>query len=163
MRPLILCALLLGLANPAHALSCLRPDPVQDFLEADASDDVWIVVDGVLKFDEAALPPRDVLNNDAPPATDIAARLAGKSLSPKGFQRVFDQKITLRIQCFGPWCGGTSDGARYLAFLKREGQGYVLMANPCGARVYPDPKPALRKTLTACMRGEACTPAPRRR
>lgn len=151
------------LAGPALALSCMRPDAVRDFLEADASSDVWIVVDGTLQFDQAALPPRAPLNNDAPPTTDISARMTGKSLSENGFARDFDSTITLRIQCFGPWCGGAQDGQRYLAFLKRENSGYVMLANPCGSRIYPDASDRLRRTLTRCMRGQTCVPGKQQR
>lgn len=146
------------IAGPALALSCVRPDAVRDFLEADASSDVWIVVDGTLRFDQTALPPRVPLNNDAPPTTDISARITGKSLSENGFARDFDSTITLRILCFGAWCGGVENGQRYLSFLKRENGGYVLFANPCGSRVYPDASERLRKTLTRCMRGQTCLP-----
>ena len=163
MKPLILCALLIGLANPAHALSCMRPDPVQDFLEADASDEVWIVVDGELSFDESRLPhPDPIMLNVSPPQTNIPARLAGKSLSGQGFERDFRADITLRVLCFGRWCGGAVNKARYLAFLKRESNGYVMIANPCGTRVYSDPQLAIKKTLTDCMRGAPCEPMPSR-
>ena len=60
------------LAGPALALSCVRPDAVRDFLEADASSDVWIVVEGVLTFDEAALPTPDPIMLNVSPRKPIS-------------------------------------------------------------------------------------------
>ncbi len=159
----ILCLLtLLGATTapvPSHALSCLPADPIADFLQANASDEIWIVVDGTLRFDERKLPPRDALDNNAPPQTDIDARLTGTSLGTDGFARPFDRAITLQALCYGPWCAGATDGARYLAFLKREGDGYVMPVNPCGSMVYQNATAEMRDALTTCFRGGTCTPA----
>lgn len=158
----ILAALFCLIAGPALALSCLPPDPVRDFIQADEAEDIWIVVEGRLNFDSSRLPEQDLARNDAPPETDIPARLEGLSLGPDGFSRAFDRDITLRVLCFGPWCGGAEAGRDYLGFLKREGDGYVAFADPCGNRLYAEPTDAMRDALTRCMRGDVCQPAPLR-
>ena len=161
MRHLALAALCALAAQPALSLSCLRPDPASDFLAADASDDIWVIVEGRLAFDQARLPKRDLNDNDARDV-EIPAEFRGKSLSKGGFDRDFVTPIALRLTCAGPWCGGAANG-KVIAFLKREADRYVMIADPCGTRVYPDPSMAVRKTLTQCIRGETCTPAKPRR
>ena len=150
-------ALALLSAGPALALSCFPPDPAADFLDADASEDSWLVVEGDLTFNTALLPERDMLDNDAKDV-EIPARFRGKSLSLGGFDRDFITPITLRLTCAGPWCGGAAPG-NMIAFLKREAGGYVMIADPCGTRVYPDASPEVRNRLTQCMRGGVCKPS----
>lgn len=146
-----------AVAGPALALSCMRPDPASDFVGADASEDIWIIAEGVLSFDTALLPPRD--RGVAPSADiDIPARFSGQSLSGGGFDRPFDATITLRLTCAGPWCGQAAPG-QMIAFLKRTPEGHVLIADPCRTRVYPDASDAVRDQLVRCIRGETCTPA----
>ena len=135
---------------------------MHDFVQADEAEDIWIVVEGRLSFDPARLPVQDLSRQDAPPETDIPARLKGRSLSPEGFVRPFARDVTLRVLCFGPWCGGAGDGEDYIAFLKRDGAGYIAFADPCGNRLYPEPTEAMRKALAQCMRGGPCEPAPLR-
>lgn len=156
MRSAVLALVALS-AGPALALSCLPADPAADFLAADASEDTWVIVEGELSFNTALLPKRDLLNNDAKDV-DIPARFRGNALSRGGFDRTFITPITLRLTCAGPWCGGAAPGS-LVAFLKREADGYVLIADPCGTRVYPEASPEVRNRLTQCIRGGVCKPS----
>ncbi|MBV2359679.1 hypothetical protein KUH32_07830 [Thalassococcus sp. CAU 1522] len=163
MRLLVVGLALTLSGGPADALSCIRPDAARDFQQAVASEDIWIVVNGVLRVDETLLPRTDwQRQQDMPPQTDIPARLTGKSLGPGGFTRDFDRAVTLRALCFGPWCGAVADGTEYLAFLKREGTGYVMFADPCGGNSHREPTDDLRRTVAHCFQGKPCTPAERR-
>ena len=151
-------AAMMWAGGPALALSCLAPDVARDFQQADASDEVFIAVLGNLTFDPSRLPESDFVNQEqTPPETDIPARLEGRSLTRQGFTRAFTRDVTLRVLCFGPWCGGTTPG-RVMAFLRRDGTEYTLFADPCGTRLYPDPRPDQIETITACMAGRACKP-----
>ena len=156
MRWLALLAALAG--SPALSLSCAPADPASDYLRAEESADVWIVVEGRLDFDAKALPKRDLADTTGPGDTDIKARLTGMSLSEAGFARPFDRDITLRVLCFGPWCGGAEPGKRYLAFLKREAGGYVLPASPCPTMYYPDPSDETLSIIETCFSGGPCKP-----
>ncbi|MDA7423792.1 hypothetical protein [Thalassococcus lentus] len=159
----LLFSLAVVLASPAFGLSCLPPDIASDFKYANDSEDIWVVVEGTVRFDEKKLPKVNMKRQDkTPPHTDIPARFKGKSLSDTGFDRRFETPITLRIQCFGPWCGGASSGANYLTFLKKEKGSYVMMADPCGGMTYPGGSDDLRKKVLSCFQGKACDSEPLR-
>ncbi|MCC1494248.1 hypothetical protein [Cognatishimia sp. F0-27] len=152
-------ALLLALAaRPAAALSCRTPDPVRDFLAAAAAEEIWMVVTGTLRFNTSAL-PRSHSGAAAARQTDIPATLRGLGLGPKGFDRPFARAVTLRVLCFGPWCGAPEDGGRYLAFVKREAGADIVFASPCGANLHATPSRATLAAITACFTGDACAPA----
>ncbi|SIS85453.1 hypothetical protein SAMN05421759_104324 [Roseivivax lentus] len=159
MRAAILAACLTLTAAPALALSCLPADIARDYQRAEEDDAAWIVVTGKLTFDEARLPEVDMdRQQETPPETDIPARIAGGSLGPEGFTRTFTRDITLRVLCFGPWCGSAQSGGDVLAFLKQEGADFVAMASPCPGMLYPDPTPEMLETVTRCFNGGRCTP-----
>lgn len=152
---LALCAAL-AIPAPALALSCLRPDVARDYQAADASSDEYIVVLGEMRFDTGLLPATDLLANGDRPDVEIPATFAGKSLSKDGFARDFEQEITLRVQCFGPWCGGATPEIPVLAFLKREVAGYVLERGPCFALSHDNPRPDQVRVVEQCFRGGPC-------
>lgn len=149
---------LLALLLPvqALALSCHRPSAARTFKEAAASKDTYVVVEGRLTHKMPRKPKSDdgLLNSNG--ETRAPARLRGTSLSAAGFERPFDQKITLDIVCFGPWCGSAQNGEQVLAFLKREAGSYVLEINPCGGHVFSNPKPAMLKRMERCFAGRTC-------
>lgn len=152
MRRLVLI-LAFGLAaQPALALSCMRPDVVRDFQEAEASEDTWIVVSGRLGFDRSALPGG---GSGIEREREVAAHFTGQSLTGDGFTAPFDRDITLRVTCAGPWCGTVAPG-EYLAFLKVEDEDYTMIAGPCPARLHPDPTDAMKADVTRCM-AEGCS------
>lgn len=152
----LLTALLLCAASPALALSCLQPDPVRDYKQADASADRWGAVVGRLDFDESRLPGTKDRLEDKPRQTDLRAQLVGHSLGADGWETPFQGNITLRVQCFGPWCGRPKSGARYLVFLKHEDGKRVAFADPCGANLYRNPAPVVLERLHGCYAGGAC-------
>lgn len=152
----VLVAVFLCAASPALALSCLQPDPVRDFKQADASAERWGAVVGRLDFDESRLPDTGDQLQDKPPQTDLRAQLVGQSLGAGGWKTPFQGNITLRVQCFGPWCGRPKSGARYLVFLKHEDGKRVAFADPCGARMYRDPSRRVLDALHRCFAGGPC-------
>ncbi|MFS4580949.1 hypothetical protein [Phaeobacter sp. C3_T13_0] len=150
---------LLMLAGPAVALSCLPSGPSDAYLEAVTSDKSYVVVEGVLSFDEDALPKAPQNNvNDTPPRSLIPARIDGKLMTRDGFSKDVDLAITLEILCFGPWCAGAADGVDYLAFLEQRADGYVLRFDPCGGFGFGGTNGAAREEVLACHAGQACTP-----
>lgn len=152
----LFCLVLAALtfATPALSLSCMRPDVTRAFTTAAESEDSYIVVTGQLRFQESKLPRAE--GYDSPPSTRIPAQLTGMALTKSGFTMAFDRAITLDVLCFGPWCGGAGSGETYLAFLKREGDGYVMEADPCGSTVFQNPTEQMQRAVEQCYAGERC-------
>lgn len=156
MRALAL-ALTCALASQAQALSCMAPDPIQDFQAAQSSDDRWSAVVGRLDFDENRLPSvalKDQFRKKAP--TDLRAQFIGESLGPDGFATPFQGNVTLRVTCIAAWCAQPQSGQRYLAYLRHEGGKRLVLAEPCGQWLYPDPAPRLLDAVHACFAGGPC-------
>ncbi|GGB00515.1 hypothetical protein [Allosediminivita pacifica] len=148
--------LALTAAGPAVALSCMQADPQADFRRAAADDRSWIVVDGEMRFDEDLLPKTDLGAQAPRDAVEIPARIEGQGLSKEGFTIPFDRDITLRATCAGPWCASPASDTRYLAFLLKEGDGYVALASPCPGNLHPNPAPEALDAVQTCMQGGPC-------
>lgn len=154
-RAALISALLFPL--PAWALPCLPASFESDYRHAQASDALVLIADGTLVFDVRSVPRYDPDQQiPPPPTTDIKAFLNGRSLSHRGFHPGLRVPVTLRVRCLGPWCATPLSGMRYLAFLKREGEDYIITAGPCPGQLYPDPAPDLLETARRCMANGAC-------
>jgi len=159
MRLVMVLAFLLA-GGPALALSCMRPDVAISYQRAAEADETYVVVEGVVEFDARLLPKRDVANDNRD--IEIPAMITGKALTKGGFRAPFSQAITLRSECFGPWCGGAKPGVAYLVFLQRdEAGGYVMRADPCGSWVFAEPSAKQLGRVEACMAGKGCEAAGR--
>ncbi|MEO3413463.1 hypothetical protein AAFO92_02275 [Roseovarius sp. CAU 1744] len=157
MKRILLSFALSVAAGPALSLSCMPVDVASSYQEADASGKSYVIVHGKLEFDEGKLPKVDIARQDqTPPETDIPARLSGKSLTKSGFSAAFDQPITLRVSCLGPWCGGAATDTDYLSFLERTETGFVLQVTPCGGFDFSEPTRAMVDTVTRCHQGKSC-------
>jgi len=143
---------------PAVSLSCMPYNAVSAFQDAASSPEDYIVVLGDLSFDKSKLPKVDWdRQQDVKPNNRLTGRIEGNSLTHQGFTNAFSHQININVQCFGPWCGGLSNG-RTLAFLKRKNGTYLLETNPCGGFAHGDPSPKMLEQIEACMRGEKCEP-----
>lgn len=144
-------------AGPATALSCLPPDPVRDFKEAESSPDRWGIALGRLDFNAERLPQVDWDRQDeVPPQTDLRAQFIGHSLDMNGFKTVFQANVTLRVLCFGPWCAEPKSGGRYLAFIKHENGKRIIHADPCGSWLYLNPRKYDLDRVRTCFAGGPC-------
>ncbi|UWQ90709.1 hypothetical protein K3727_18380 [Rhodobacteraceae bacterium M382] len=147
------------LAGPAVALSCLPWGATDAYLEAAASKSNFVVVDGQLTFDDSLLPTTDWENQQqTPEQSRIPARIQGQSLSRAGYLTPFASDITLEVLCYGPWCAGATDGARYVMFLEQRPDGYVLQVNPCGGFAFDAGKGEAAKQVLQCHQGGRCAP-----
>lgn len=143
--------------GPALALSCLPVSVERSFQEAQQAAESYVIVHGTLHFDDGALPRTDHnAPSEPPPETALPARLDGQALGINGFRTAFDKPVTLRVACFGPWCGSAVSGQDVLAFLRRDANGYALEINPCGGFAFPDPAPDMLRRVKACFRGARC-------
>lgn len=159
------CFALVLSAGSASALSCLQPTVESAYAQAAASKSDYIIVDGVVSFDARKLPRAPRSNpNAAPRETLIKARIKGLAMSRAGFDHKLDREITLSVPCLGPWCGGLGAGERYLAFLRKDGAGYVLEAGPCGGWAFGGDTRAHAQAAYRCYTSGGCKSAkPRRR
>lgn len=141
----------------ALALSCLAPSVERSFLRYDAAEEIYVVVHGRLTLDESDLPEGMTQDPPPPKRTLLAAHLRGSSLRATGFDLPFDQELMLEVTCLGPWCGGARNGESVLAFVRKDAEGYVLVASPCGGAIFERPRPAMLKAARQCLNGGACS------
>jgi len=149
----ISCALML-LGSQAAALSCIAPDPVMSFHQADEDPDPIFILHGQVIFDESLL-PQGVVNETRDP-DPIPGVFQGAALTRTGFNAPFESDVTVQSICAGPWCGGMASGAPYLMFVRDTAAGLVVEVNPCGGTVFQDPAVQVLDQMTHCIRGERC-------
>jgi len=143
---------------PALALSCLLFGVTDAYLEAQASDDRYIVVVGDLTFDPAELPKTDWANQAATPDRAVFyGAMDGASWSGNRFSRAFEGRVTLNVECAGPWCASAKTGQKTVAFLREVGATYVADIRPCGGMIFQNVDPAAMRDLTQCLKGGTCT------
>lgn len=153
----ILAALLPPL--PALALSCAPYGPVEAYLDAAASSQPYVVVEGTLSFSPGDLPRGGLSpDGDEPEDTVFQAGVTGFSLTRDGFNARFVRTIRVRALCYGPWCASLQPGGRYLMFLEKHGAGYELEVGPCTGFAQADPTPKDLARVHACFLGQACVP-----
>lgn len=156
IRAALACALCLA-AGPGLALSCMAPDVARTFARAADAEARYVVVRGRLDFDAAQLPETDWQDQQAtPPHTAIKARITGWALSKSGFDRRFERKIMLDLQCFGPWCASAVPGTDYLGFLEQRPDGYVLVLDPCGGMGFATPTQEMLDRVQTCFQTGVC-------
>lgn len=136
-------------ATSAQALSCLPPDPVRMYQDADAAEiGYWIVKGQVTLLGELGKP---IEGKDV----DTPAMITGLGLHLDGSYRPFEQPVTVRQTCFGPWCGGgPGDEEQFLAIAVTD-DGPVLSIDPCSGNLAPI-TPEGESRLLACVRDGVC-------
>ena len=146
------------IAGQAQALSCLRPDVAESFNRANGIEEPVYILRGVLEFDPGLM-PQGVVNEERNP-DPVPARFTGRGLTLDGFTARFERGVTLQPLCFGPWCGSAEPGQDAIVFATVRGEDLVVEVNPCGGQIFYDPTEEMADVLTACLRGEACSPQP---
>lgn len=141
-RMLALVAALAG-ATEAAALSCMAPDVRRSFRDAQAAPETYVIVQGMLTMQN--------------PNRSRVGRLEGHMATRDGFTRPFSARVRLRHTCLGPWCGSVSPGA-VLAFVQRNGDGYLIQEGPCSGNVFYSPTEQQIRQVIRCLRGGACKP-----
>ncbi|NDW54141.1 hypothetical protein [Aliiroseovarius sp. PrR006] len=158
MRALAL-AIFMVVPSAASALSCMPYNAIAAYNDAAKSEDSYVVAHGTLRFDESKLPKVDWDHQeDVQPDNFLTGRIDGQALTRAGFTAQFVRDIDINVQCAGPWCSGLSNGADYLVYLKKMGDGYLLEANPCGGFAFQDPDKETLSKVTACIQGKRCDP-----
>ncbi|MCK0126446.1 hypothetical protein MWU76_18795 [Gelidibacter sp. F2691] len=154
-----LVAAFLAFPSSGFALSCMPYNAIAAYNDAAKSDDSYVVALGKLTFDESKLPQVDWdRQEEVKPDNHLTGRIDGQSLTKAGFTAQFVHDININVQCFGPWCGGLSNGIEHLVFLKRDGGRYLLETNPCGGFAFDEPDRETLQKVTACIQGKRCDP-----
>ena len=159
MKPLLLAASLAMIAGQSHALSCMRPDPIETFQRLAEAPESYFVLYGRLSFDETALPDGVSMDQFREP-DPIVARFAGKGLSRDGFTINYASDAILQVTCAGPWCGSARSGVDAVYFVPASDPPVTMQAGPCGGMIFEEPSAAVLEMLTTCMQGGACSPQP---
>ncbi len=139
-HPILLAALSLILAQPALALSCLRPDVLRQYTDARDSTDLYSMVIGTFaETPEIAIPERDA-EGSYPNGTkaDTILRFSGRELGSDGFSAPFDGDITVRASCLSVWCASPPvTDAEVFVTLKHADDTLLLELSPCPTNALP--------------------------
>ncbi len=162
MRAILVAAGLWALSTTqGAALSCLRPDPARAFQAASDAPAAYVVLLGAFAFDADALPPAVSDTGQVLDPGPIVARFVGNGLTLGGFNSPQARAIVVQPICAGAWCGRIEPGVQVMAFARKDGDRYVVEADPCGDWVFPAPDEATVTQIIACLRGQDCTPIQR--
>lgn len=146
-------------AGQTAALSCVASvDPIQSYIWAAESGQVFSVFHGAFSFDPIKMPGFEVTNDPSfvPPSAE--ASFKGKGLAKTGFVPVNPFTLTVQPACAGPWCGNISPGENLLAFVRKDANGWVLEEGPCGGHIFLDPSDEMLEALEVCIAGGPCKP-----
>ena len=138
MRHIFLACAVLLIAQPAVALSCLRPDAVRLYEFARDSDDFYQIVLGRLiapagiTLPEAPEMGQAPLGNEETDVVYTPVRLSGMVLTRDAFDRPYDREVTLALGCLGMWCSDPPAQDKRLLFAVRiDGDARFLNPGVC--------------------------------
>ena len=155
----ILATCLSFVASQSLALTCMAPDVADTFKRYQSVPETYVIVHGVLDFDQSKMPEYGWHDPDAGvPGTRLDARLRGRTLTLQGYSVPFDREIIFNVVCIQSWCPEVETGSTVLAFVEVIGGDYVFSLGACFSRGFFDPDEATLDTAKSCMRGEACDP-----
>ena len=135
----VLAVLLVFLAaQPALALSCLRPDAVRLYKFAEESDALYQIVLGRISAAGPINRPEAPEMGETPfPEGETAVatttvRVTGVALGRRLFDTEFDREVTLELGCLGPWCSDPPAMDKDLILAIRvEGEERILNPGVC--------------------------------
>lgn len=150
----VACVLSL-IASSATALSCLPATVGGSYQNAAEAKEPYVIVSGRFDFAVKDLPPRPV-DNDNPPETLAPATFTGSIFNGRDFSQDWSSDITIKAQCFGPWCASMTPGTYALAFLEKRPDGYLLSLSPCGGAAFVNPTQAQLDMVVSCHIWDTC-------
>ena len=139
----------------AHALSCIRPDTVRSYAQADEASEAYVIVKGKFSFTQ---PPEPDLSDSTPTEYTAQATFTGTALGKQTFDISFSRQITVHFTCAGPWCGRLAPDTETLAFVKRVGRTLSLDVDPCGTTSFAEPEREDIERLLYCHTRGICEP-----
>lgn len=154
LRQAVLAATLAGLvgglaAGPAAALSCLRPDIVNAFSDANAADEVYVIVLG--RFDGGPGPRPDGTMDGEP--RNYRATFTGHTIHRGGEAEQINTLVHVLETCAGPWCAELNTADEVLTFLEVDPAGGApsLVLGPCYGNFFPSPTEAQLDAVQECF------------
>ncbi len=148
-----LTALAIAAAAPASALSCLAADPVAAFSQANAAEEVYVVVLGTF----SGGPGKRAKGFGNAKQRSYLAHFKGHSLNRNGPFEEIDQSVIVEETCAGMWCAEVNMGQEVLTFLKVQASGSpILTVGPCYDNAFFKPTPAQIKAIQQCF-ASGCT------
>ncbi|MFO6465250.1 hypothetical protein ACK8OR_12720 [Jannaschia sp. KMU-145] len=154
IRTALLAALTLAVAQPAMALSCLRPTVQSSFQHADQSEAQYTLAVGRIRVLPGQTIPEQPDDPNQRQGYELQARFQGQLASATGFDTPADFPVTLKVECVAAWCGGVPLD-RVLAFVERTEDGNLITEGPCPRDLLQASPEALKQAM-ACIRGEPC-------
>ena len=125
-------------AQPALALSCLRPDSVRLYEFARDSEDLYQIVlgristAGPINLPEAPEMGAGALAEGETNLATSTIRVTGVALTAEAFDAPFDRETTLELGCLGPWCSDPPTMTKDLLLAIRvEGEARILNPGVC--------------------------------
>lgn len=151
-------ACIVALTGPAHALSCMRPSPVNSFVEFNTRDDTYVMLYGALSFDGDAVPPHtETADGMSRADVTFTARFDGMGASMDGFTVPVDAEIRVTETCLGIWCARVPEGRPVLIFAARSPDGTLSVSEgPCAFAVLAHVTETQLDQAIACMKGKTC-------
>ena len=130
--------LMVCLAGPAQALSCLRPDVVDLYEHARDSSDTYFMVRGKLRYENPPKLPQPNEKSAEGAAAESPALLQGVGLGPSGFSSPFEREIILSLTCLTVWCpGAPEEGKELFIALRHQSGDLILDQSACPSNAIP--------------------------
>jgi hypothetical protein len=148
---LVAAACLAAAGSPALALSCMRPDPVRDYVAARDAVARFRVVHGTFLPNAQA---EDFVSDEGR-GSRVTGRLSGLSLGRAGFATPYDEVIVVRAFCLADWCGRLPSGGARLYFVELAPDGPRVTTSSCGGGFIDVDADALKRVVT-CHRTGHC-------
>jgi hypothetical protein len=153
MKSILTLAMVLA-ASQAQALQCMIPDPVRSFQAAMNAPETYVVLRGRVAEAEILIPPERIEGQTFP----VPGWFIGHVLTGDGFTQGLETPVTVRVTCYGAWCGSMLPEVELIMFAQVSDGAYTIEADGCETWVFA-PDPLVEQLLTSCIRGEACVPA----
>lgn len=136
---ILLAGLSLTLAQPAAALSCLRPDVVRLYEDARDSPDLYSMVIATFPAETTVRVPQGNQGTaSGGTMAETILRLTGRGLTSAGFTHDFDRDITVRAGCLSAWCAAPpATGTEVFVTLRHKDETLVLDLGPCLSNALP--------------------------
>ncbi|XDA97835.1 hypothetical protein AB1M95_17230 [Sulfitobacter sp. LCG007] len=145
----------LAFPAPLLALSC----PPQQFdsvwSRASQSEASYVVVRGQFDFDPALNPEPDATATGTK-STEFISHFRGEVGGPDGFDKPVALNLTVSVTCMADACGRLEPRKDAIAFLREDGETYVLETGPCGDFLFQPPLLRTEERLKECFAGAEC-------
>ncbi|WP_459444362.1 hypothetical protein UM181_15850 [Alphaproteobacteria bacterium US3C007] len=116
----------------AVALSCVRPDVVERYLNSVHSEHSVVILKGTISFKQPVWKKQQTFET-----LTTQGQFDGFMLHHRGFEIPYSEPITLIFECFAEWCGSLAAEEEIIAFAAVEDFELRLRVQPCNFTVFP--------------------------